>query len=337
MAPLTDATRFERRSDRAQLFLVAAVVLAVVLVALALLLNTMIYTGNVASRDASGGVDKAATYEAAAADAGERLLANASEADGDYGPKEEDFRNGMAVWANASGTHASVRGLAATLDGVDTTRGTRVTQDPGSGETFTPHSNTSANWTVVSQGRLREYTVTGSPSASISDVIFGGNLSESFYVVFDGTETYTAHVYVDGTETCLTVLDGSRDPVDGAESVCVSDGNVTVDFVAGTVAPADDPDDVRRFNTTFFEAVGPDHAVEYRNGDEITGGYRFVVDRERSSVVGGNQKFATDPTETPYAARVLYGGRYDISTRSTGLRYETDVRVAPGEVDYGDA
>lgn len=138
------------QDDRGQLILVTALSLAILFVTLALILNTAIYTENLATRSGDiGGATDAVRYHDAARDAVGGIIdyANAynhtsnSTLQSNLSAGVDDFRNNSARLF-VSGD----RGVETTLD--TTENGTRIAQSDPS-RNFTNTSGTANDWTIA--------------------------------------------------------------------------------------------------------------------------------------------------------------------------------------------
>jgi len=126
---MADVARF-REGDRAQLFLVGALALAVIFVVLAVLLNTAIYTGNIATRDVGPGTGVVVEYEQAATGMADRSLRTVNiENNSNYTNLETTFNDTVSIWSDRANTHSSAALADAHVSVVETKRGTKIGQN----------------------------------------------------------------------------------------------------------------------------------------------------------------------------------------------------------------
>src|SRR6056297_2455049 len=113
------------RDRRGQMLLVAALGLAVAFVALALVLNAVVFTENLATRNPDP-ADDALAYEGAVTEGVGGLLAETNRHDdADYDSLDDALRAGVVAWdANASRLVAA-DGTVTSVDLNDTSNGTR--------------------------------------------------------------------------------------------------------------------------------------------------------------------------------------------------------------------
>lgn len=325
---MADVSRGPVPDDRGQLFLVGAILLALVLVTLALLLNTVIYTDNVATRDASTDVAPAIEYESSSIAATERIVDEVNDHGGsvDAADLTADTLSNVSRWGDAVSAHRAVRGSSTGISNATVTNGSRVYQDPNGGN-FTPHDGSEANWTLAENATVRNFTITGNLSDAPTEP------DDAFHVAFDdGEDRYTVHLHGNGAGTdCVSVRDDDEQELN---RTCI-DGSpeVVVDLANGTIAPKDNTTDTAAFDVSFFENVSRGHEVGFVNGDEIEGGYELFVDTKPDDLE--DDTFHTgDRSEEPFAEHAVYDVEYELVYRSPTLRYETCTRVAADELAY---
>ncbi|MEZ3164069.1 hypothetical protein ABNG03_07975 [Halorubrum sp. RMP-47] len=334
MADVSDLLRRDADEDRAQIILITGLTLAVLLVAVVLLLNTVIYTENLATRGADAGGAEAIEFRDDTVDdlAGilERehrnasSLTNVSDCDGTqifgsfnssaraYDRTVADFRA-----RDATVTDLRVRGSEAEcgyfIAQNETASGFRELTDP----------NGTADWTVASDAnRTRNFRLT------VDNASLAGPTGSPFTVVADSTaggtnETWSVTLVDSGGDLNVTVDNGTTTVSETFEPR--QDGNHTVDLTGGTVngEPFDAlvwAEGVQNENGTApFE-------IRYKNGSEARGTYSLVVDgRDGSSPLSS--------TSRPYVVDAVYGVDVEIRHRTPELTYGDVVRLAPGERD----
>lgn len=314
-----------RDEDRAQIILITGLTLAVLFVAVVLLLNTVIYTENLATRGADAGGSEAIEFRDGVTEdlAGilHREHRNASDGDvfTEFNASAQTYAETVADLRARDGVIADVRVRGSTVkDGYfiaqnETESGFRNMTSPDS---------TAADWTVAGNATLtRNYRLTVDPT-TLSE-----STSGAFTVVADGrtagtNETWSATLTGE-TDGDLTVTVENANGTTAETFAPRPDGNHTVDFTAGTV------------NGEPFEALywaeevqtGSDpYDVRYENGDAAEGTYHLVVD-DRD---GGADP---DRSSRPYVAEAVYSVEVEIGHRTPELTYGDVVRLAPGERD----
>ncbi|MFA9517090.1 hypothetical protein ACERIT_07725 [Halopenitus sp. H-Gu1] len=335
------------RTDRAQLFLVGAIVLAVLFLALAALLNSVIYTGNLATRDSGSDVAATIEYDDAAHDAIEVVLAETNDySEGTDVAHDElwtEFSEGIDAWESASAEHAAIRGTMVSIENVTITNGTRIQHNSTTGENFYPvDDNTTTEWTLADSTRVRKYTIEAEPTngtaATLNDTD-PVNVTETFFIEFTGNETYYLHLYrTSSGDGCALVHDGT----DGVERECVSDSEFHVNLTGDstnsniTIAPASAPGSTEAFDVSLFESVGPGHEITYHNPGTMNGTYTLTISSTTGDAGMDANRFNEDPNASgsPTADDAIYDVEYDVIRRSKAVRYRNGTRIAPEEAPY---
>jgi len=310
--------------DRAQIILITGLTLAVLFVAVVLLLNTVIYTENLATRGADAGGAEAIEFRDDAVDdlAGILHREHRNRSGGDV---LDDFDGSVTTYSHTVAGLRARDGVVAnvSLNRSTVERGHFVAQnETESGfRNMTAPDGTTANWTVVSGvDRTRNYRLTVN-STSLSD-----DADDAFTIVADGG----------GENWSVTLSNGSADAIDVRVRNATIDrsatfshegvGNVTIDLTAGTI-------DGRRLSGPIWAGgVQSDdephdaYDIRHENGDNATGTYSFVVDeRDGTSPLDGSSR--------PYVADAVYSVDVELTHRTPELTYGDAVRLAPGERD----
>lgn len=352
-----------RGDERGQLLLVASIGLAVTLVALALILNSVIYTGNLASRSAEPGVADAVTtrHVVARGLGGVMDAVNDPNSATDYPTLESNYSTGLAAWRRELSRYAALRGqsvrVATATTGAGTSivnRGVRIV-DTNRTTTLTPKGDTPVNWTVGASVRARQMQfVINDSLASPSDTDVETELSAGSW-----TEGTFFSVDIDDGEWRMAVYgDGS-----GNVKVAVYD-NATGSFAVCPGTPATPPVRINvgvgTVNGIHCEALstvggqaGP-YDIHFANGDQVTGEYELTVDRvidgpgspagsftdvvdrlNHGSHCAGPTYSAAGSGTSPRVAPALYSSEADVHVRSQTVEYHTTARVAAAELSSG--
>lgn len=309
------------RTDRGQLLLVGALALAVLFVSLALLLNTAIYTGNLATREAGVDGTAAIDYVGAAEDAGTVAIESVNERNNSsHAALRTALAATMRAWDDDAAHHRATAGDLADVDVVAVTNGTQFRQND-SARNFTNRSY-GPDWTLVadSEGVTGVHsvrlTVDASRLRSTSDPV----ADDAFHVavssdpgvrrlyLYDDSGTPRARlVEPSGTTTCTV---GS-----------VTAGTFVVDVANASVGGASCP---ALANLT--DTAG-NVTVAYRDGDVAGGTYRLVVDRPSTAL--SLSGFAAAGSGQPYWTDALYGAEFRVTYRTPQLDYAARIGVVP--------
>ena len=304
--------------DRGQLLLVGALALAVLFVALALLLNTAIYTGNLATRDAGVDATPVIEYVSESREAGADAIRSVNDRN-NSDPAELDsaLHSTIARWDAQASHHRAVAGDVVAVDVAGVTNGTRIQQDDASRD-FTNETG-GEDWTVTADSDL-------SGIRSFRFAVEESTLPENPSVGAD--EVFTAEIDSDAGATTLYVYDTSGAPeirVDdgGATETCQSDtgGTFTIDVANESVGGASCP---ALANLT---DVGDDVAIEFRDSHRAGGTYSMVVD-ERPSDLSTLNVDDVGPG-SPYWTHAIYGAQFDVTYRTEDVDYAAEIEVIP--------
>lgn len=319
--------RRERRvvggDDRGQLLLVTALALAVLLVSLALLLNTAIYTENLATRSADPGSADALSHQR---DAVQGVGGAISSVNAHHAETNETLRANLTAsvraWDDATARHAAVDADAAVASVASTTNGTQAVQNRT--RNFTAADGT-RNWTLT-EGVAPDRGLRAFRLSVRQDSLSPGPAGAFHVNVTDADQTWRIYVYENGTEAQVAVYNGTTDATttDANCSAAPTNGTVAVDLTDGTVGGRECAP------LSVFSDVDDPYDVAYRNADEVNGTYSVVVNQ--STLAADPGAFDTRSSgNVPYSAPAVYAVEVDLAFESQRVTYETTVRVAPGE------
>lgn len=310
----------DQRDCRGQLLLVAALGLAVAFVTLALVLNAVVFTENLATRN-HGQTDSVVGYERAVDDAASGLLAetNAHNAS-DYDALQEALAANVATWDGnasilvASGGHVTVATVASASNG------TRVLQaDEGN---FTNASDATAWQAAASVSATRRFHVVATPTNGSTPLTWN---------VTDGTAVWEVQVTENASNTSETDV-VVRNATTELSLTTVAADTASVDLTEGTVNGTRVP------NWTFAADVGATYDIHVDNAASADGRYVFVVDAEespfRASLPPGTYNSSSSdayPKTTP----ALFSATVDVTVRNSRVTYESTVTVAPEATPVG--
>ncbi|QOS11326.1 uncharacterized protein HfgLR_05915 [Haloferax gibbonsii] len=314
----TGAARFTG-DDRGQLMLVAALAIAVLLVGLALTLNTAIYTENLATRTTDTSLDGAVSHGRTVEAGAGVLLDETNREGGTYAELAGSFDETFGNWSDATATLAAVRGAATNASRVDHVEGTRISQTDAA-RNFTDGSE-STDWTLASDVGVRgvRFNVSRDSLATSSGSAFE-------LVVDDGTNVVEAEVYRNSTRAFVTVEDAG-----GTRATC-SVGADAGDYVTIDVADG-------RLNGTACDPLDAVHtdldgtvAVSYRNAVQAEGSYELYVNETNATVFDAAKYASAESGSSPVAEQALYAVTVSYVYETGETYVYRELRVAPGEI-----
>lgn len=314
------------RTDRGQLFLIGALALAVLFVGLALLLNTAIFTENLATRSTDPGTGQAVGFSEAAERGTSGLLyrANHDPSNTDYGLVETDFERNLGNWSNATALHNTrdARLSSVTVSGY--TEGARIEQTDSS-RNFSNETGDATAWTLATDTHAREFRMTveaGSLESTTLASILGG--ADPFEVrLTNSTGTYHVYVYRQSGEVRVAV-----ERPDGTDAMCGASvgSHADIDLTRGTINDTACP--ALELLGTLPTGAGDTVDVEYRNGEDAVGTYELTVDDD-ADVETAN--LANGAGSAPFHTDAMYAVELDVTYRSSEVYFTETLRVAPGE------
>lgn len=317
----------EAEDDRAQLILVTALVIAVLFVALALIVNSAIYTENIATRDTGAETSTALQDQSVAIadlqtnlDRTNERLAPPEDGEDDYDSSHSNFRSGIEQWSKHRTEYQAKSGRIIDTD-VTSVNGTQIRQtEDGSFESADGRSD----WTLVNdteEAGLFEMTVDADSVYSSSGENQTVMTDESFYVLIDNRQIF---IYEDssGNFTVAAAEKGAeKDGDELANEECNFEGisEATIDIHGGTV----NGEECEQLDFYTDEVVGTIHDIEYQNAvvdenERINGTYELIVDTE----IVDSDKFST-ANDVPSERTILYRIETELVYRSSETSLET--------------
>ncbi|MFC7045640.1 hypothetical protein ACFQH6_09695 [Halobacteriaceae archaeon GCM10025711] len=298
--------------DRGQVIIVAGLAIAVILVALVLLLNTVIYADNLATR----GVDVGG---------GDALAVNDTVVDGVGGLIDQENAQGYDsatyVRSNVSDGITRIdtllsrqyaqRGVVADVATVALHDGTLIRQTDAT-RNLTNASGASA-WTLAENVEDTRGVVFTVDRSDLQDGRTG-----AFQVLVDGTDQWRAYIYHKTATNDIAVAVDT--PSTAATEVCsVTASTATVDLTRGTINGTHCP------GLEFAEGVSAPYTVEFVDSHQAVGTYNVTVN---STTVDGTNFVSDDSGPTESTA--VYSAVVDVRYETPRLTYADRVRIAPG-------
>jgi len=320
-----------REDERGQLLLIAAFIIAVSFVVLALVVNSAIFTENLATRDDVAGSGEALDfrYEVEQNVGGVITAINRNNSILEDHPTpdlEDRVETNVDRLANNSGIQQSTQGRIVQMAFIEIEQGVKVAQDAD--REFTNRTGDAWNGPLIEGAentRKFQINVTEQPTTL---------LGSSFEVTVEetsGSDSWSMEVAGNtvGSDVDIEVEHGSESETCTAEF----DGSLTIDVTEGTVGGEPCHALTRQSDGTpmwFATNIDGSYDISFEQGDELNGTYSFIVDQgspadsDDFGSVGADKPYIKDPAV--YSANVSY------SYYTPDIGYETVIRAAPGEV-----
>ena len=309
----------DRDEDRAQIILITGLTLAVLFVAVVLLLNTVIYTENLATRGADAGGAEAIEFRDGVTEDLAGILDREHRTRSGGAGVASEFTDSAAAYGDTVADLRLRDGVIADVTVTETEPGHFIAQNETDGgpRNMTAPNGTTANWTVVNDTeRTRNFRLTVN-SSSLS-----GSEDGAFAVVADGADEDWSVTLSNDSAGAIDVRVANATVDTPPRTFSHAGDTVTIDLTAGTVAGERFPELVWAGGVQNGSAP---YDIRYENGDEATGTYSLVVDGDGGSRLDGSSR--------PYVVDGVYSAEVEIRHRTPELTYADELRLAPGERD----
>lgn len=334
--------------DRAQLLLLAGFALAAVFVAFAFLLNSVIYTENLATRGEAARTSQAAIVVEDTATGTVGVIEYANEHNATtYTALENELKSGTADIERLVGAQQLANGGVVSVEFESYQKGTWVNQSyvernfTAGGDTSDPAFD--EDWTLFDDADgVRAYRIHVTDPDKLENIspLDDGDAVHNFTVTAtDGDgDTWTMRVFHDNTGI---VDELSGDPYvvrtidgDGDRRFCSVDGSESsfwINVSAGTVAG----EGCRALR--FGEDIGTVEEIRYENGHQVYGTYRLIAAQEESTFGSSNYnstgELPSAHPNPPVTDPAIYNATIHVTYETDNLFYETDRVVEPEEGD----
>jgi len=306
----------DRRSGRAQLILVTAFALAAIFLGLAIIVNSAIFTENLATRSENVDSTEALEYRHSTTQVVGKVIGYANE----FNSTSETtiWRNvssGIGEINDYSGIQQSRDGAAVALELDSATNGSRIFQTD---RTSFESNDTAEDWTLATNvDNTRAFEINVS------------SISGKFFVLANDTTSLTPEWVAAINATAVVVSRPS-----GAGDACSVSAVETVDLTRARINGEPCPalrDDRTGSSLQFATGAGDGYAIEFENADEITGNYSLIVDNRTLDSTNDNYAAVGGPGDGPQVTPAMYSAVVAIQYQTPEIEYQTLVRVAPGE------
>jgi len=316
------------RDERGQILLIAAFTLAVIFVALALVVNSAIFTENLASQGEVAGSSEALTYQHQVRQSVTEAMAYANR----YRYSNPTSSVQASVDAlSEQGAHQQATGGQLVHVGYEGSRsGWRIADNTSGGSTFENESVpvSDQNWQLAeSVDRTRDLEITITDESVLS-----GTKASAFTLEANEStsEIWELRLWSTGGEVVVDVETAS-----GRSGECrVPTGSpVEIDVTRGLV-------DGQRCHALTRNGTGGDrmwwgtgvsspYDIWIKNGDQIRGNYSMIL--RGGSHTGDGLVDGPDSGDDPFRTDAMYSATVEYLFRTSQVTYETEIEVAPGE------
>lgn len=331
--------------DRGQLLLVAALVLAALFVSLSVIVNTAIFSENVASQQDSSGTEALQGRHEAETMAADLLASANRKNNSNNATLGDGVRGGLDHTGGAVQLEQARRGslTTMTLRTSQQNNGTIIYQNKSNAlESADSTDSTPGDWTVVTDVNRRasgngtrafRLNLTQvSPRFTIKTVEYGPDAVSS--------DEWRMEVEPIGSVGSGNDVEIKVDPGVSGSDTCtktLTENYVTIDVTGGTVAGT--PCDALQGDGRFAHGVGDRYNISFEDGDQATGNYSLVTrnttawSQAETDTNGDFQLNHAGSGKSPYGRAAVYNTTVVYEHRSSKLVYVTNISVAPGEPD----
>ncbi|WP_306055571.1 DUF7261 family protein [Natronococcus wangiae] len=330
MADVSPFSRYEQdrdQSDRGQLLVLTGLMLAVTLVILAVLLNSVIYAENLGTRGSDiGGGDPVKTEKSLTVAAEDLMIEinQNSDSQDNHNALADDLEVEIIEWYEQANQYVVHDGDYSEIQNLETTNGVQIRQtSPGTFESADGEADPS--WEVVrEEDNARNYVVkvtdvhqtANNPDASELDTL------SAFHIAAESdSNVWNAHIYHD-EDTGNNVL-AAEDGSDIIAKCDIDESNPTINFSASTVSGESCEAAV------FASNLDSSYSISYENSDQIEGEYELTVD---NPALENSEKFNGPGGGDPYAVSGIYSADIEFRYEGSQIEYESVIRVAPGKL-----
>lgn len=331
-----------RARERGQLLLVGALALAVSLVAIALILNSAIYTHNLASRYDSP-AEEAVTFarDARLGAGGTMTYVNERFAEDGWSTVKSEYVDGLADVEAGVTRDLAVNGRIVRVEHVSgsATRGVRIADDEAGGSTFEPATpsglvGSDTDWTVAPDVRVRKYDMRVDESF-LGEITSDGDvesllddptgLNTGFVIEFDdGTDEWLVALYDDGTGTVNLMV--HEDGTTKYQTCTTTTATATIEFTESEV------NGKYCRPLSFVHDLSGTYTIRYYNSDKAGGSYELTADRTVDNTLSNSAGPFTDVVDDinygeHCSGPTYHGGASDDYPRVSPALYSTEVRT----------
>ncbi|WP_336134078.1 DUF7261 family protein [Natronomonas amylolytica] len=339
--------------ERGQLLIITALALAIILVGLALVLNSAIYTENLSTRQSTDSAEVTTTLGGGEAEVQRAIRHVNRHNNASHDEANRAFDDIVSDIGNSTTDQHAKRGAAYQFTVTDRTNGTHL-KHTNSSKSFVAGGTNSGqgNWTLARDiPKLRGYTIATQRGflheGSESD--FGTLVNQTFRIRFQGEDAggnsvvWEVYIYHESSDDDVTVFGGQEAEIDGAsgfddltkDSCSVDVATDTEEVVVNITNNTVNGDDCEALS--FEEVLDSAVDIRYENADDDDSGSRSGGTYELAiGTTSYEDQYFHDASDdqSPYATNIIYDARVESHYSRDDITHSRVVRVHPGtEVD----
>ena len=338
MADLTPGSR--RDSNRGQLLLIGAFIIAVSFVVLALIVNSAIFTENLATRDEVAGSGDALEYRQEVTQSGGDVLTEINQNNSiDTADQQDKLKNNLGHIDIQGGVQQSAQGRIVEVenDSAVIETGIKVAQDteePFSNTTATPDfPATVTDWVVV-----ENVTTTRNLRMNITDLdkLSSPSGASPFELEIENSSaSWNMSIIYEDTADLVNITVES--PNHGSPEVCTRTATDYIKIDVTRAMVGREPCHALSQTTDGTEmwfGLEDEYDIKFNNYGSIKGTYSFIIDdgdfNDDNFGDGGSNH--DDYDHDPYYRDAIYNATVPFKYHTADVGYETEIEIAPGEV-----
>jgi hypothetical protein len=335
VADLTPGSR--RDSNRGQLLLIGAFIIAVSFVVLALIVNSAIFTENLATRDEVAGSGDALDHRHEVEQSVEETMIEINRNNSLDSNLEDLIKSNVDQISTQGGVQQSAQGRIVEVenDSIVIETGIKVAQDteePFSNTTATSDDPVSDNWVVV-----ENVTTTRNLRMNITDLKSlsspGGDPFE--LEIENSSASWNMSIIYEDTPDLVNITVES--PNHGSPEVCTRTATDYIKIDVTRAMVGREPCHALSQTTDGTEmwfGLEDEYDIKFNNYGSIKGTYSFIIDdgdfNDDNFGDGGSNH--DDYDHDPYYRDAIYNATVPFKYHTADVGYETEIEIAPGEV-----
>lgn len=301
------------------MLLLTGFILAIAFVVLALVVNSAIFTENLATRGEVPGSQDAIEYRDEVEQSVGSVLQTVNQ-DNEAGAVAAE--TGIEDISHYGGLDQSVLGRVVSVSHEETNDGTKLAQDAE--RNFTSNT-TEPDWSLATDVEQSRHFQLHLTEIGIDGDTFSLILNES------GT-TWEMRVTEDGASDIAVEVE----PPHGETRTCTRsfDDGLTVDVTAGTVGGKSCPGLTRASDGTsmwYGTGIDDEYDIRFEGGDAVEGTYSVILG-DGNFQPPEAQHYGNEFEGAPYYTQAIYDVTVTYEYYTPDVGYETGITVAPGEV-----